>query len=169
MRARYVVVLMLAASCGESRGDVFVTSDARVDAIREDAPDNDAAAPSCRVPPFDIAGNDPSLSHACGETCDSDWCNCESCEVQTGTPTSLPAGDYVLTIVGGSSGPVRYTFEVLDDASGEVLASDTVLYDDTLFEHELSLRVPEPGCEPLRFRIQQLDPFCSRIYETLVR
>ncbi|MEM9190988.1 MAG: hypothetical protein AAGF12_17515 [Myxococcota bacterium] len=142
------------ASCRASEGPVFVPRDGATDAFE------------CTPPPTTIEGNDANLTHECGFECDTDWCSCDPCDTQDGPGILLGGGRYEAMIEGGASGRIRYVFEVRDDQSGDTIFQETVSYDG-LFEHRFRFTAPE-GCRPISIRVRQLDPLCSRIYETVI-
>ena len=120
----------------------------------------------CDDLPNFLEGNDATLGHGCGYSCDSDWCNCDPCLVQDGPGLAMPGGTYVLTFIGGATDPITYEFEAFDRTEGRSIAREQIRYVG-FFDHMLRFVVPS-GCHEIDFLVRQVDPFCSRIYETFV-
>ncbi len=113
-----------------------------------------------------VQGNDPRFTPGCGESCDSDWCWCETCSVLTGPLARMSSGPHQIRVQAGVSGTAEYTLKLAAD-SGAVLLEQTFsrtgLFED-VFDFSVTDDCPVVDVE----WIQQTDDVCSRIYEVVV-
>lgn len=114
--------------------------------------------------PLGIQGNDPTLSHGCGGACDTDWCACIPCLVQSGPGLRLVPGQYRVEFLIGTSEPNELTLEVFDVTDGTVLASATV-NQDGFTNQKVDFNAPL-GCHEIDFRVSTQFQGCVRIYNT---
>lgn len=165
MRHRSRIVLRLCvgvatlSGCSSADGPIFVT------AIEEGQGSGDGATFCLEDEPTKLEGNDPAFEHACGESCDTDWCSCEACIAVDGALGRLSAGPHRIRVQGGASGQAQY-IATLSLESGEVLVRHEALLDG-LFDEEWDFDVPT-GCPLVNLRWDQQTPICSRIYEVVI-
>lgn len=113
--------------------------------------------------PLFIEGNDPRFSHACGESCDTDWCFCEACRSVFGPLARLRAGQHRLDVTVAASGDARFSVG-LSLESGERLFDEAFDFPDTEESRIIDFDVPS-DCAVVYIEWRQESEICSRVYD----